>query len=189
MYHNTSLLIIILALIYPFCLTKLIKNQVKATENKSIKEIIKNIILLILITLGTICISLPILEMYDNTIPSSTDSSCTSSGGLNHTCTGNNAVASIYFVILGIVFIAHNIISYKFIYKIFSNSKKIFPYIFTYIFMAFIYFCQIILLIYLYGLFKTVRYSLLVNILRIIVILIPSLFYLVSIHIKKTNIK
>ena len=152
MYRFISLLSIILALIYPFCLTKLIKKQIKDDEEKNIKTVIKNIIILILITIGTILICIPILEIYSNSIPDTSSNQCSSSGGWTHTCTGNDKVGSIYFIILSIIFIVHSIISYKCILKIFKSSNTIFQYIFSYLYIFSLYVCQLMLVLFLYGL-------------------------------------
>ena len=96
MYDYDVIAIFILAFLYPFFLTKLIRRKISINDNNNIKELFKNTVVLILITIGTILISTPILEMYDTNIPDTSSELCHSSGGWNHTCTGNDSVALIY---------------------------------------------------------------------------------------------
>ena len=187
MYNIDVIIIYGLAILYPVFLTKLIRKKISINDKNNISEIFKNIVTIVLISIGTILISTPILEMYDKSLPNTSSLVCHSSGGWNHVCTGNNTTALIYFIILGIIFIIHSIVCTKYIFKIFSNSKKVIPYIFMYLYIAALYACQIFLALYLYGLFTTINYSILVNILRLIVVTIPSVFYLISIHIVKNK--
>ena len=171
-------------LIYPFLVTRIIRKKVNGNKT-NIVEILKNSFILILLIIGTIILSTPILTLYYENIPSSTSENCINTGGCTYKCNVNNFKYTIYLLIIGLILTIHHIISIKFIYNIFNNCKKIFSYVFMYIYISIIYFFDFILLIYLYGLLVILNYSTLINILRLIVILLPLILFLIPFNKKK----
>lgn len=188
MYDYKTILIFIFLIVNPLMITKLISKKITYSETNNYRIIIKNIGLLILLLLAITLISIPFLQMYESASPNSTSNLCTNTGGWTYTCKGNNSLI-LYLIIIGILITIHHIISIKYIFIIFNNCKKIFSYIFMYIYMISLYIFNFWLLIFLYGLMSTIYFNNIINFIRLIVLVLPILLFYISIWFKKSSIK
>ena len=185
------IVLIPILIIYPFLISKYIENYTMSKE-PSIKQILKNLCLIFLISIISIIPIVYLLNIYYNLIPDTTSNLCTNTGGWTYSCLGDTHTAPILLVVIGLVIIAYHFLSQRFIYKVFEYSKGIFKYIYMYIHMFIIYFLNFWFLLYLYGLFISVHYSsILIELLRFLVFISPTCLFIIStliyVHKNKNN--
>ena len=187
MFFQTVLIPILV--IYPFFISKYIEKYT-ITKEPSIKQILKNLCLIILISIISIIPIVYLLNMYDSLIPNSTSDLCTNTGGWTDSCQGDLHTAPILLAVIGLIIIVHHFLSQKFVYKIFEYSKRVFKYIYMYIHMFIIYILNFWLLVYLYGLFTSVHYSsILIVLLLFLVFISPTCLFIIStlIYVQKNK--
>lgn len=186
MYKINSLAIIVLLLIYPFFIAKKIR-EIISSEETNIGQIFRNIFILAASLIALIIAITPALEWFDNAMPSSTSGNCTNGGGFSYSCKGNDSLAIIPLLVLGIIITIHHFITLKYVYNIFKYCKNIFTYIFMYLYMGAIYVIDFFILLSLYGLFVSYSFNIIVNIIRIIIVILPFGLYFISYKINKNK--